>query len=251
MKRLVAGLVLAAAAQASDDALARMLDEKATVAQRNDACYALRGQRSEPGIAVFEKALADPVVRACAARNLREAGAVEALVKGLGSPDADTQMASARELGAMASSTPDPRALEALGRAALDANVLVTASASDALAAYEAKAALPYLLRAAGQPGVAGVTALERAARFHDAAVLPIARSILVQGDVAMQVIALGVIADLGDQSDLPTLREMAAKREKVESRGRGFGFMPAIDVGRAAQNAVDKISAAGGQAAR
>ena len=70
-------------------------------------------------------------------------------------------------------------------------------------------------------------------------------------GDVAMQVIALGVIADLGDPSDLPKLREMAMKREKVESRGRGFGFMPAIDLGRAAQNAADKIIAAGPQAAR
>ena len=247
MKRLVAGLVLAAAAHASDDALARMLDEKAPVAQRNDACYALRGQRSERDIAAVGKAQADPVVRACAARNLREAGAVDALVEALGAIDADTKMASARELGAMR----DARALEALGRAALDANVLVASSASDALAAYEAKAALPYLLRASGRPGVAGVTALERAARFHDAAVLPIARSILAQGDVAMQVIALGVIADLGDQSDLPRLREMAAKREKVESRGRGFGFMPAIDLGRAAQNAADKISAAGSQAGR
>ena len=55
----------------------------------------------------------------------------------------------------------------------------------------------------------------------------------------------LGVIGDLGDQSDLPKLREMARKRETVESRGRGFGFMPAIDLGRAAQNAADKISAA------
>ena len=46
----------------------------------------------------------------------------------------------------------DPRALEALGRAALDANVLVASSASDALAAYESKAALPYLLRATAAP---------------------------------------------------------------------------------------------------
>ena len=241
MRYLVAALILAAAAHASDDALARMQDEKATVAQRNDACYALRGQRSARDVAAFQKALSDPVVRACAARNLREAGAVDALVEALSTNDPDTQIASARELGAMR----DPSALEALGRAALDANVLVASSASDALAAYESKTALPYLLRAAGQPGVAGVTALERAARFHDPAVLPIARSILEQGDVAMQVIALGVIGDLGDQSDLPKLREMARKREKVESRGRGFGFMPAIDLGRAAQNAADRISAA------
>jgi hypothetical protein len=74
--------------------------------------------------------------------------------------------------------------------------------------------------------------------------VLPVARQILARADAASKVIALGVIGDLGDESDLPKLREIAAKPDPVASRGRGFGFMPVIDLARVAQNAIDKITA-------
>jgi HEAT repeat protein len=220
--------------------VAAMMDGKATVAQRNDACFALRGQRSAEVVSALRGALADRTVRACAARDLREAGAVDALMEGLASSDADTQMAAARELGELR----DPRALEALGSVASNDNVLVASSAISALGAYEATAALPYLLRAAGQSSVSGVTALELAARSHDPTVLALARRLLGKGDVAAQVIALAIIADLGDAGDLPKLRELAAHSDPVYSRGRGFGFMPPIDVARAAQTAIDKISA-------
>lgn len=219
--------------------IAAMMDDKATVAQRNDACYALRGQRSAEVISALQGALAAKTVRACAARDLRDAGAVDALVEALANGDADTQMAAARELGELR----DPRALEALGRAALSDNVMLASSAISALGAYDAQAALPYLLRAAGQSNVSGVTALEQAARSHDPAVLAVARRVLNQGDVAAQVIALAIIADLGDAADLPKLRELAAHSDPVYSRGRGFGFMPPIDVARAAQSAIDKIA--------
>jgi len=249
MKRFLVGLVLTAAAWGSDeqaasmlDQKALMLDQKASVAQRNDACYALRGNRSAEVIAGLRQWLADSVVRTCAARNLRQAGAVEALLDHLTGDDADVQMVVARELGEMH----DPRALQALGRTALDANVLVASAAIDALAAYGESAALPLLLQAAQQPGVAGLTALERAASFHNRTVLPVAREVLAKGDAASQVVALGVIGDLGDASDLPRLREMAAKSEPIESRGRGFGFMPVIDLARVAQNAAAAIEQRG-----
>ena len=209
-----------------------------TVAQRNDACYALRGQRSAEIVAEMRRAIADPVVRSCSARNLREAGAVEALVDALETGAPDTRVAAAHELAAMR----DARALEALGRAAMDPNALVAASAIAALGDYESGAALPYLLKAAALPTVAGMTALEQAARRHDAAVLPVARSVLSRGDVAEQVVALGIIADLGDASDLPALREMEKHSEPVSVRGRGFGFMPAIDLARAARTAIERI---------
>jgi HEAT repeat protein len=217
-----------------------MMDDKGTVAQRNDACYALRGQRSAEVVSALTAALSDKAVRVCAARDLREAGAVDALLEGLAGSDADTQMAAARELGELR----DPRALEALGSVALSDNVLLASSAVSALGAYEGKAALPYLLRAAGQSGVSGVTALELAARSHDPAVLALARHVLDKGDIATQVIALAIIADLGDSGDLPKLRELAAHSDPVYSRGRGFGFMPPIDLARAAQTAIGKITA-------
>jgi hypothetical protein len=240
MNLILAGLLLAAAAHAADDLPSRMLDLKATAAQRNDDCFALRGNRSAGTIDALRAALADSVVRTCAAQNLRQAGALDALLQAVGSDDADTQAAAARELGQMR----DPRALPALGHAALDSNVLVASAAIDALAAYGEAPALPLLLQAARQPGLAGVTALERAAAFHNTAVLPVARQILAGADAASKVIALGVIGELGDESDLPRLREIAAKPDPVASRGRGFGFMPVIDLARVAQNAINKISA-------
>src|SRR5450432_3149277 len=219
--------------------IAAMMDDTHTVAQRNDACYALRGQRSAEVVTALKGELTYKTVRACAARDMSEAGAVDALIEGLAANDADTQMAAARELGQLR----DPRALEPLGRVALSDNVLLASSAISALGAYDAEAALPYLLRAAGQSSVSSVTALELAARSHHPAVLPLARRLLDKGDVAAQVIALAIIADLGDTGDLPKLRELAAHSDPVYSRGRGFGFMPPIDIARAAQTAIDKIA--------
>jgi len=219
--------------------LAAMMDGNASVAQRNDACYALRGQRSAEVISALKSALADKTTRACAARDLREAGAVDALIEALTSGDADTQMATARELGELH----DPRALEVLGRVALSDDVLLASSAISALGGYEPKVALPYLLRAVGLGSVSGVTAMEQAARSHDPAVLGVARRVLDKGDVAAQVVALAIIADMGDAGDLPKLRELAAHSDPVYSRGRGFGFMPPIDIARAAKTAIDCIS--------
>jgi HEAT repeat protein len=228
MKVLISGLLLLITAPA----------DELTVAQRNDACFAVRGQRSPEIIAEMRRGINDSVVRTCAARNLREAGAVDALIDALETGAPDTRVAAAHELAAMR----DARALEALGRAAMDPNALVAASAIAALGDYESGTALPYLLKAAALPTVAGMTALEQAARVHDAAVLPVARSVLAKGDVAAQVVALGIIADLGDASDLPALREMEKHSEPVSVRGRGFGFMPAIDLARAARTAIARI---------
>jgi hypothetical protein len=40
----------------------------------------------------------------------------------------------------------------------------------------------------------------------------------------------------------LPALRELAAKAERAAPAGRGFGLVPAIDLSRAAQNAIRQI---------
>ena len=218
--------------------VAILLDGNASAAQRNDACYALRGDRSAETIAALGRALGDKVVRTCAAHDLREAGAVDELVSALTASDADVQMAAARELGELR----DVRALEGLGRTALDINVMVAAAAVVALGAFDDAAAIPYLLRAAAQSNVAGVNALEQAARRGVPGVLPIARKVLAQGDIAAQLVAITILGDLGDASDLPKLREVAANSDPVYSRGRGFGFMPPIDLGRAARNAMEKI---------
>ena len=230
MKTLTTGLLLIAAASAAEP----------TVAQRNDACYALRGQRSPEVIAQMRSEIDDAVVRTCAARNLREVGAVDALIDALERGAPDTRVAAAGELGALR----DPRALPALGRTALDPNALVASAAAGALGDYESTAALPYLLKAAESPTLAGITALQQAARLHNPAVLPAARAVLVKGDVASKVVAMAILGDLGDVGDVALLRRFTGPSEPVSSRGRGFGFMPAIDLGRAARTAIDRIAA-------
>ena len=211
--------------------IATLLDGNGTVAQRNDACYALRGLRAPEAVAALRQSAGDPAVRACAVRELREAGTVDQLMDALRAADADTRMAAAHELGELR----DPAAMDALGTAALDPNPLVSAAAAGALGGYRDKAALPLLLRAG---------ALQEAARFHDPAVLPLARRMLDTGDAAAKLIAMSVLMDLGNADDLPKLRQIAARPETLESRGRGFGFMPAIDLARVARNAIAAIEA-------
>jgi hypothetical protein len=87
-----------------------------TVAQRNDACFALRGQRTPEVIVEMRRLIIDDaVVRACAARNLREAGAVDALMEAVTQGTPDTRIAAARERGVLR----DGYALPVLGSAAL------------------------------------------------------------------------------------------------------------------------------------
>jgi len=110
------------------------------------------------------------------------------------------------------------------------------------LGQYHDRAVLPKLLDLAAGGGAVGVAALTRAAQFDEPAALPVARRQLLGKDPAGKLIALLIVGDCGDSSDLPRLREMAAKSETVGTRGRGFGLMPALDISRAAKNAIGGI---------
>jgi HEAT repeat protein len=237
MKRI--GLFLfCAGALAADDRVGRMLDEKLTVAQRNNACFALRGSRSPEVVAALRGAMSSGVVRACAARNLREAGAVDELAGALSAPEPEVRAVAARELGAFER----PELIDVLVKAAHDPNLLVATNAVMGLGQYHDRAVLLKLLDLAAGGGAVGVTALSRAAQFDEPAALPVARKLLSGIDPAGKLIALVIVADCGDSGDLPRLRELAAKSETVGTRGRGFGLMPALDVSRAAKNAIESI---------
>ncbi|HWB96431.1 MAG TPA: HEAT repeat domain-containing protein [Bryobacteraceae bacterium] len=231
-------LLVCTALFAGEERLSRLLDSKLTATQRNDACVALRGDRSPEVLAAMRRMLSDEVVRACAARNLREAGAAEELKEALQSQDAEVRAVAARELGALAR----PEYLPLLAEAALDPNALVATNAVRGLTLYQDRAVVPYLLAVARKGGMAGLAALERAAEFHDARALATARELLDGTDVASKVVAMQVIGDLGDASDVPRLRAIAAKHEKLSTRGRGFGLLPTVDLGRAAENAIAEI---------
>ncbi|HUE21470.1 MAG TPA: HEAT repeat domain-containing protein [Bryobacteraceae bacterium] len=238
MKRIGLFLFCAGALAAADDRVGRMLDEKLTVAQRNNACFALRGSRSPEVVAALRGAMSSGVVRACAARNLREAGAVDELAGALSAPEPEVRAVAARELGAFER----PELIDVLVKAAHDPNLLVATNAVMGLGQYHDRAVLLKLLDLAAGGGAVGVTALSRAAQFDEPAALPVARKLLSGIDPAGKLIALVIVADCGDSGDLPRLRELAAKSETVGTRGRGFGLMPALDVSRAAKNAIESI---------
>lgn len=238
MKRFCLFLFCAAALAAADDPIGRMLDEKLTGAQRNNACFALRGNRSHEVIAAMRGALSSEVVRACAARNLREAGAVEELSSALSAPEPEVRSVAARELG----SFEKPELIPLLVKATRDPSVLVATNAVMGLGQYHDRSVLPYLLDRAAAGGAVGVAALSRAAQMDEPAALPVARKLLSSNDPAGKLIALLVVGDCGDDGDLSKLREMAAKSEPVGTRGRGFGLMPALDVARAAKVAIANI---------
>jgi len=220
------------------DSIDKLLDPKANSTQRNDACYALRGDRSAEVVAAMRAAMASEKLRACAARNLREAGAMEELKGALVDSDPEVRAAAARELGAMEW----PELMASLALAALDSNALVALNAVDGLAQYQDRAVLPYLIDIAGKRNMAGVAALRRAAELEDPAIVPVARGYLTGADVGAQVIALQVIGRMGDGSDLSKLREIAANARPMTQNGRGFGLMPGIDLGQVARNAVRQI---------
>jgi|HubBroStandDraft_1064217.scaffolds.fasta_scaffold03118_3 hypothetical protein len=238
MKRFGFFLFCAGALAAADDQIGRMLDEKLTVAQRNNACYALRGNHSHEAIAAMRGALASEVVRACAARDLREAGAVDELKDALAAPEPEVRAVAARELG----SFQKPELIEVLVKTAHDPNVLVATNAVMGLGQYHDRAVLPYLLDLATGGGAVGVAALTRAAHFDEPATLPVARQLLVGKDPAAKLIALLIVGECGGAADLPKLRELAAKSEPLGTRGRGFGLMPALDISRAARNAMEAV---------
>jgi len=223
---------------AQDSPVSRMLDPKLNIAQRNDACYELRGARSPEAIAALARALESPLVRSCAARNLREAGAVDELKTALAGDDPEVRAAAARELGAIAK----PELMELLARTARDPNLIVASNAFEGLTFYQDRAVLPYLLDLAEGGGPVAAMALSRAVEFADPSVLPGARRMMATKDVPLRLAALRAIGDLGNSSDLPALRALAAKAENATAGGRGFGLMPALDLSRAAQNAIHQI---------
>jgi HEAT repeat protein len=223
---------------AQDSLASRMLDPKLNIAQRNDACYEMRGARSPEAIAALAHALESPQVRACAARHLREAGAIDELKTALAGDDPEVRAAAARELGAIAK----PELMDLLAQTARDPNLMVASNAFEGLTFYRDRAVLPYLLDLAAGGGPVAAMALSRAVEFADPGVLPVARRMMATKDVPLRLAALRAIGDLGNSSDLPALRTLAAKAENATPGGRGFGLMPALDLSRAAQNAIRQI---------
>jgi len=206
-----------------------------------NACYQARGRNDAAAIEAMSRALEDPNLYSCAAANLRIAGAAHALARGLASDNPQVRAAAARELGSFRK----PEMLEALARAAEDENLLVASNAVAGLSQYQDRAVAPYLAALAKKGGMIGDMALDRLLQVDSAAALEVARNLLASPQVPDRLYAMRVIGAAGDAGDLPALRKIAsAKGENLAQRDRGFGFMPAINLARAAQSAMAAIEA-------
>jgi HEAT repeat protein len=237
--RLLAGLFLTLlCAFAEDSNLARMFDSKLSESQRNDACYALRSDRSAETLQAMRRALNIEDVRPCAARNLTEAGAGDLLADALEDSAPEVRATAARELGALRK----PEFIPLLAAAARDPNVLVSISATQGLCQYDDRSALPALRAIANERGLIASISVSRIAVLDGNEALPIARKWLGSTDVTQRVIAMRILGENGDVSDLPALEIVAEHKTQVLARQRGFGLMPAIDLAQAAKATIDQI---------
>jgi len=219
--------------------VAKMQAPSLTVAQRNDGCYALRGVNSPAVVKVMRKALEDPAVRSCAGINLRLVGGIDELKDALTDSDPQVRALAARQLGAFEI----PELLPVLAAAAHDPQLLVAVNAVEGLANYRERAVVPFLLQIAKMGGVTGNGALNRALEFRDPRVPIVARELLTRPDVSDKLAGMRALAQMGDASDLPKLREIArTETQAVAAQNRGFGLMPAISLSKAAQTAITAI---------
>jgi HEAT repeat protein len=211
----------------------------AVLASAADDCFARRGDRSAEAIEAMTRAMDNMELRSCAVENLRIAGAVDALRGGLASKSPETRAAAARVLGTFQRND----LIEELSAAAWDENLLVASNGFAALANYEDPAVTPSLERLARRGGMIADMALERLMKIAPGTAIAVAREMVHSTQVPDRLYALRVMGELGDRSDLPVLKQIAGEnQETLESRNRGFGFMPAINLSRAAQVAMENI---------
>jgi hypothetical protein len=220
-------------------ATVRLFDTKLNPTQRANACFELRGKSDAETVGALARAMEDPEMLACAAENLRLAGAIDPLKQALASSSAEVRATAARVLG----SFQRPDLLESLNRAAQDENALVATNALAGLSRYQDASVIPYLGAIARKGGMTGDMALERLAQMDADGALKIARELLVSTQVPDQLYAMRVIGQAGNASDVPALKKIAgSSSENLAQRGRGFGLMPPINLARAAQGAIEEI---------
>jgi HEAT repeat protein len=232
-------LVPLAAFAADSDAVQRLFDGKLTPLKRANACLELRGQADTEVIAALRRAMEDPDLLPCAADNLQRVGAIELLKQALSSQKVQVRAVAARELGTFQK----PELIEALAQAAQDGNLLVATNALSGLSQYQDAAVIPYLRAISRKGGITGDMALDRLWQLDADAALKVARGLLSSAQVPDLLYAMRIIGASGDSSDLPQLNKIAAANpETLTQRSRGFGFMPAINLSRAAQSAIAAI---------
>jgi HEAT repeat protein len=217
-----------------------MLDTKLTAAQRNNACYSLRGDASAPAIEAATQGLRDPKLRACAAENLHRAGAVEPLKAALTDDSPDVRAIAARMLGTFER----PELAPLIAKVGEDPQLLVATNAVEGLSYYRDRTAVPYFLALAKRTGIVGSLAIEQLINLKEPQALTLGRELIKSTDPADLLAAMRLLGSLGDRSDFPALESVARRfpDSLSTSSGRGFGLMPAINLARAARTSIEQI---------
>ena len=231
-------LALAAAAPLFAGNLETFTDVSLNSTQRNTACLALRGDKSEEAVDAMRAALSIINLQACAAANLRVAGAESVLAEALRGTDPSARAVAARELGA----AQKPEYLGALRKAAGDPDLLVGSNAVEGLMRYEDHSSAPQLREIALLGGVMTSLAMNALMDWNDPEVPAIGRKLMANRDPGDQLIGIRAIGLRGDASDLAALRELMKNDTQMGQGSRGFGLMPAISIARAAKTAAQNI---------
>ncbi|MBV8892609.1 MAG: HEAT repeat domain-containing protein [Acidobacteria bacterium] len=226
-------------ALAATDLVEKMEDRSLNSTQRNDACYELRGRTQGDVLAAMRRALSDSDLRACAADNLRAAKALDLFRDALHDPQPEVRAIAVREIGGFGRLEDLP----ALGAATHDSDLLVASNAVYGLAMCPGKEPISYLLEIARRGGITGEQALHLLAQRRAPEALTIARAFLSSQAISDRLAAISVIGQLGDRSDLASLREIQKKETgELSNKGRGFGFTPVFSLSRAAKTAIESI---------
>ena len=220
---------------------AKMLDTSLTQSQRNDACFSLRGDASADAIEANSRGLRDPKVRSCAEENLRRAGSIGVLTTAIQDDNPDVRASAARTLGTFER----PELAPIIAKAGDDSQLLVATNAIEGLSYYQDRSAVPYLLVLAKKTGIIGSLAVEQLIKLKEPKVLELARGELLNSQEPADLLAaMRVLGSMGDRSDIPTLEGLGKRFNEpvTATQGRGFGLMPAISIGRAANSSIEQI---------
>lgn len=221
--------------------LENFTDNALNYTQRNTACFSLRGNKMPEVVAAMRSALENASLQSCAAANLRAAGAYNELLNALQeAKDPGARAAAARELG----TAQRPEFLAPLEEAAKDRDVLVASNAIEGLMRYTDHSSAPQLREIALVGGIQTALALDILIDWHDPEVISIGRKLVASKNPSDQLTGIRAIGLTGDKSDLPKLKELAKNDLELNAGSRGFGFMPAVSLSRAAKTAIANIEA-------
>ena len=233
--------VLTVVAWSEPSLTSKMLDKSMPASLRNDACFALRGNKSPEVVEADALALKDPKMRRCAEENLRLAGAIDAFKAVLEDENPELRAVGARVLGTFQK----PELAPLIAKAGADSQLLVGTNAIEGLSYYTDRTAVPYFLELSKRTGIVGSLAFEQLIRLNAKEALVPARELIASNEPADLLAAMRVLGTMGDKTDIPLLEGVAKRFPDVANSklpSRGFGFMPPISLFRAAESSIDQI---------